>query len=424
MPTLFSKRRTRFIDHILTSQNTRRILFLSWESPWPAYSGAALRTDGILREISKYFNVELLLLTRQPLSPDQVNYLSNFVEDITRIPLKDVSLRDKIKVVTLMFWKGTPYHSAILEISLQKHPETRKKINNFQGIVFTNLGHWGMLVRSKPAKNWVLNQCDADVDFWRVYGKNTSNPLIWLFAKINYALSKRQFPSIYSHVGHIISVSKEDKNLTQLLSPNSNISIIENGVDCDYFSPAKNNNMTDKRLLFTGTSAHRNIVALRYFLKEVYPLVQKELPDIELLVAGNFHLEAQKEFQDYSSVSFTGKINDIRPAYNKSDVFVAPFKDVHGSKLKISQAMAMEMAIVSTEQGIRGFPLVDGESVLIAKDDKQFANHIITLLKNPELGKSLGFKARHIALTSLDWKVIGRKLVEIIYNVSDESKYV
>jgi glycosyltransferase involved in cell wall biosynthesis len=155
-------------------------------------------------------------------------------------------------------------------------------------------------------------------------------------------------------------------------------------------------------------------------VQNVFPLIQRELPNIELLIGGNFDSKAQAQFRRYRGICFTGRVDDIRPIFNKSDVYVAPFKETHGSKLKIAEAMAMGIAIISTPEGIRGFPLVDGESVLIAYDNEQFASHSVALLSNPVRRERIGVNARKVAEMFIDWKILGKRLIQIVDSVYEE----
>jgi len=398
----------------MTYKGLEKLLFLSWESPWPAHSGGALRTLGLLKELSKTFKVELILLTRKPLSTEQIAFLDSMVCKINRLPLRDVSFCDKLLVAMLMFKLQIPYHCAILELSFRKYPHILKRIRNFEGVVYASYGHWGYLVRNDFAANWILDQHNADVEFWRVYASQVSNHLVRLAALVNYRLCENVFPQIYRAVGRIISVCEKDRQLTLALAPEAQVEVIENGVDCSYYVPNTQKRSGQFRLLFTGTSASRNMIALHQFVYNVFPLIQKELPETKLLVGGDFHVKAQAKFNKYSNIRFTGRVEDIRPIFNASDVYVAPFEETHGSKLKIAEAMAMGMAIVSTPEGIRGFPLVDGKSVLVAHNNEQFASHTVSLLNDPVKRKRIGVEARKIAETFIDWQVLGNRLVRII----------
>jgi len=392
-----------------------RILFLSWESPWPAFGGAGIRRLGLLCELGKAYQVELLVLARQPLSKEQSAKLSKLAQSVTRIPLKDVSAINKVQAMVHMLVQRLPYHSAVLASSLLGHPDFRRRIDDFSGIVFTSNGHWGTLIRYRRASNWILNQCDADVDFWRVYASQVEHPLEKAAALINCRFSLPLYRQIYRNAGRIISVCEEDKHLTRELAPDAQIDIIENGVDCSYYVPNKGQHACQPPiLLFTGTSAARNVKALRWLTDQVLPLIRKQIPNVELLIGGDFHPKTQKLFKDVQNIQFTGRVDDIRPCFHKSHVYVAPFPQTHGTKVKIAEAMAMGMAIVSRPEGIRGYPLVDGESVLVAETPEAFADGCIKLLRDTSLREKLEISARQIAMKTVDWKILGERLRSIV----------
>lgn len=397
---------------------TKRLLFLAWGCPWPAHNGGDLRTLGLLKELSKVYEVELLLLLLEPLSAQQVKVLNNYSKSLLQVPAKNITISDKILLVKSMFYSRIPYHCAVLRQSFQTYPEILERIQNYPGVVFASHGHWGTLTGDQQFQNWILDQMDADIDVWRVYASQTSKPLMKLAALINWRLADRHFRLIYRNVGHIISVCEEDKQLTLAIDPTVRVLVISNGVDCSYYNtPDRKQKTGPPRLLFTGNHAARNMTALKAFVRDIFPQIQRELPDVELLVGGNFNNKAQAEFKKYHSVRFTGRVDDIRPVFNQSDVFVAPFEETHGSKLKIAEAMAMGMAIVSTPEGIRGFPLVDGKSVLVAYNDEQFASLAASLLTDPIRRKKIGTQARQFAEVYLDWKVLGNRLTERVNSV-------
>ncbi len=396
------------------------MLFLSLDSPWPAQNGANLRSLGLLKELGINHQVELIVLSRTGLTADQTSELSKHTHSIQYLPQIDTTLLGKVFTTLYSLTRQIPYHSALVEYSLKKTPEIRLKIQNYQGIVFTNIGHWGCLIRNQVAKNWILNQCDADVEFWRVYATETNNLWLRLAALVSYFFSKNMYPAVYSNVSCVISVCEEDKNLTNNLAPSARVEVIQNGVDCSYLTPERVERTSPPRLLFTGTSVERNMLALSRFAVNILPMIIEKIPEVELLVAGRFSEKAQESFQAYPNIKFTGPVPDIRPYFNKSDVFIAPFEETHGSKLKITEAMAMALPIVSTIQGVRGFPLVDGETVLIAHNNEEFALQVIELLGNPPLRAKIGRAARKLAEDTLDWAHLGRRLNTIIYEVQKE----
>lgn len=393
----------------------KNFLFLSWGHPWPTNSGAALRHYGLLQQLNKVYDLELVILAREHLNEEQIKTLSEFSKKIKFVYLKDSGFISKINIFYLMVSEKIPYHSAALKYSLARYSQINTYIKNFPGVIYASMSHWGILVNMTSA-NWILDQQNADVHFWQVYASQTSNYLIKIAAYLNWILSKHYYKRLYNQVGRVVSVCEEDKQLTLNVEPNLKVDVIENGIDCSTYIPNRTWVPGRYCLLFTGTSAARNVTALRYFLDNIFPKVLSEIPQVELVVGGNFDTKTQMSFRDYKNVSFTGWLEDLKPVFNNSDVYIAPFADTHGSKLKIAEAMAMAMPIVSTRAGIRGFQLVNNQSVLIADNDDQFANQILVLLKDKNKRQEIGDAARQIALATIDWQVLGERLQKIIEN--------
>jgi glycosyltransferase involved in cell wall biosynthesis len=393
------------------------ILFLSWESPWPAYGGGTLRTLGLLRELGQYFDIDLLVLSKDPLSDDQLTTLRQYARRIERVPLKR-GKTSYARIAWLMLSRGIPFHCAALRHSFDACPAIYKELLTYPGVVYASFSHWGTLVNDVAA-NWILDQHNADVQFWQAYTSYSSG-LTRLAAWVNWKLAARHFPRLYSRMSRIVAVSDEDRQLTQELAPQVPVVVVENGVDCVEFAPHKTPEAHPPRILFTGTSAIRNVTALRDFVANVWPHVRQARPEAEFVVAGRFNPVAQAEFADVPGMRFTGFVEDIRPWFDCSDVFVAPFRQAHGSKLKIAEAMAMGMAIVSTPEGVRGFALQDGQSVSVAHTNEQFAAQVIELLNQPERRERMGEAARQVALATIDWAVLGERLRAIVDDVERE----
>lgn len=390
-----------------------RILFLIYKAQWPPVGGGDMRTFGLLKEISERYNIDLFILSKKPISKKQIELLKGYSDTITYICSKSTSIKGKILIIKHMIEYTVPYHCADIFLSLKSNPGILKKIRSFTGIVYASYGHWGTIA-PKDASNWILDQHNADVHFWKVYASQSTNLILKIAAIINWRLANTHFRKIYPRIGRIISVCKEDKQLTLNLCPNAKVDIIDNGVDCSMYIPKRELINIPPRILFTGTSVPRNMTALRQFVSNVFPLIEKKLPDIELLVAGNFHSRAQSNFKKYKNIHFTGYVDDIKPFFNQSLLYIAPFRETHGSKLKIAEAMSMSMCIVSTPKGVRGFHLVDRESVFISHNDNEFAELVVSLLKDREKREKVGSGARVIAQSTIDWKILGTILFNII----------
>ena len=111
-------------------------------------------------------------------------------------------------------------------------------------------------------------------------------------------------------------------------------------------------------------------------------------------------------------VTLTGAVDDTRPYIAKAVVYVVPLRMGGGTRFKILEAAAMSKAMVSTSLGCEGFPVKNGQELLIADSPREFADAVIALLRDPARRAELGAHARALA-NAYDWKNIIPKVEEI-----------
>jgi polysaccharide biosynthesis protein PslH len=170
----------------------------------------------------------------------------------------------------------------------------------------------------------------------------------------------------------VVVMSEKDAHLLG----GTNTHVVPNGVDLQRFRPEPESN--GRRLLFVGSFAHfPNVVALRWFLDEVWP----KLRDVQLTVIGgrNPELYWSEPVAD-SRIEWHGFVEDVRPLYAAANVIIVPTRVSAGTNLKVIEAMACERAIVSTASGVNGIAVQHGETAWIADDADGFAQGIEALL--------------------------------------------
>jgi glycosyltransferase involved in cell wall biosynthesis len=206
--------------------------------------------------------------------------------------------------------------------------------------------------------------------------------------------------------------------------------VIANGVDLERFQPAflmtepmtepcepeLSHKLESRRLLFIGSFAHRpNVLAMQFFLREVFPL----LKDVTLhVIAGRRH-EAFFDLR-HAGVEVEGFVSDVRPAYRRATLVIAPLVASAGTNIKIMEAMAMGKAIVSTEAGIHGLDLKRGEDLIVANSAEEMAGAIARLLDRPEERRAMERHARETAEQLYGWDAIARRQAELYQSLLRE----
>ena len=216
----------------------------------------------------------------------------------------------------------------------------------------------------------------------------------------------------WGRVDRVVTMSEKDRGL---VSGRAHVVCLPNGVDLERFRPV--GGIPDsRRLLFIGSFAHLpNVLAVDFFLREAWPQL-KASGVILHIIAGARHQFYLDRYRDrvqpdlaQRGIEIEDFVADVRPAYERVTLVVAPLVASAGTNIKIMEAMAMGKAIVSTPAGINGLDLNPGADVMIANSGAEMAQAILDLLENPERRQAMEREARLTVERTFDWDVIARR---------------
>jgi polysaccharide biosynthesis protein PslH len=218
---------------------------------------------------------------------------------------------------------------------------------------------------------------------------------------------------------HVLAVSEDDCRFFREFIAAKKLSVIPTGVDIQYFSPTATAEIPNS-LVFTGSMDWLpNEDGVVYFIKEILPLVRKELPDVSLTVVGrNPSRQAMAVARSSPKVQMTGRVEDIRPFVRSAAVCVVPLRIGSGTRLKIFEAMSMGKAVISTTIGAEGLPVKHGEHLLIADDPQTFTKCVCELLSNPEKRIRMGEAARKLVGERFSWAQVTNELKQVLTRVT------
>ncbi|MDR1052816.1 MAG: glycosyltransferase family 4 protein [Planctomycetaceae bacterium] len=249
--------------------------------------------------------------------------------------------------------------------------------------------------------------CTHNVEYlsWKRFFDNATNPFKKMLGLHEWKKMYRFEKNIYPKLDYISTVSNEDAQIVREEFGMDRVCVIPNGVAISYYDEVENV-PKPLRLVYCGSmDAFINQDAVMYFLREIFPLVLVWNPSVEFRVIGR---EPPKWILDFSSdnVSFTGSVKDVRTQLKEATLEVVPLRIAGGSRLKILEAFAARIPVLSTTIGAEGLNIKPHENIELADTPQEFAAKCIELLENQTLRNKLIANARQTAEEQYDWNRI------------------
>lgn len=158
-----------------------------------------------------------------------------------------------------------------------------------------------------------------------------------------------------------------------------------------------------------------NADGIRWFLMDVFPVIRKALPDAKLTIVGknppNDFLQVAGD--SGGSVIVTGYVPDIDPYFEDAAVMVIPVRAGGGMRVRILEAFARGMPVVTTTVGLEGIQAEPGTDVLVADTPEEFAQAAIRLLNDQDMQEQLSKNGRRLAQEKYDWQVVLDQLEKV-----------
>lgn len=192
---------------------------------------------------------------------------------------------------------------------------------------------------------------------------------------------------IAPQLDYIIAISDKEKEIMRKYADEGKILTISNIHYPKIDISKKNGFASSKGIIFIGSIHEPNIDAVKFLYEKIMPLVWKENPDLKVSVIGN--VADKLDLKQYPKFKFLGFVESIEEHFMTSKLMVAPLRFGAGVKGKIGQAFEYFLPVVTTDIGAEGMQLVNEKNVLIANDEKSFAEAILKLNNDEELWNRL-----------------------------------
>lgn len=393
-----------------------KLLFLCQTLPYPPDGGVAIRSYHIMRLLAERYEVTALCFFRANERPtpahvaESVKAISAFAKiEAFPIPQEHSRLRllwDHLRSVltrrpyTVYAYESAGYRARVRDVLERVKPDLvhmdSLDLSGYLGLV---PAAGTVCVHHNVESSLLRRRADAEKSWWR-------RAYLHLQADLLDTEERLWCP----RMGLNVAVSPDDRAIFEQNAPGGRWAVVPNGVDVDYYHPARHGSEGRDGLVCVGaTTWFPNRDALFFFCHEIQPHL-KAARKAPARWVGRSSPEDQETCRRDFGVELTGYVDDTRPYLERAACFIVPLRVGGGTRLKILNAWAMGKAIVSTSIGCEGLDAVDGENILIRDTAQGFAEAIDRVLADEAFRRRLGAQGRATAERIYSWDIIGRDM--------------
>lgn len=404
-----------------SSPSKPRLLFLSQTLPYPPHGGVEARTYNILRLLSRNFEITALCFFRrggavQGRVAESVRALSEFgtVEAFPipqewnrgRLVLDHVMSAALGRVYTTTAYESGAYRKRLRELLSERQFDLVHVDSMDLSAYLGEVDHYPVICVHHNVESSLLRRRAT------VMRSRLSR---W-YMMYQAALMEREEVRVAPKVTLNVAVSPADAHAFSELAPTARVAVVPNGVDVELFQPFAGGR-TDGVVFLGGSSWFPNLDGMRWFCEAVLPILRSRFPDIRVRWVGKATAEQKREFKGSFGIEVTGYVPEVVTHVHGASCFVVPLRFGGGTRLKILDAWALGMPVVSTTVGCEGLDTAEGENILVRDGAEAFAEGIARVLEDGQLRQNLRTGARETAVRTYSWEVIGAHMFNLYSRV-------
>jgi glycosyltransferase involved in cell wall biosynthesis len=390
-----------------------KVLLLTQVLPYRPDSGPKVKTWNVLKYLAQHHEVTLASFVRGD-QADDVRHLQRYCQAVHTVPMQRGAVRDAWYMARSLL-TGQPF----LMIRDDRRA-MRRLVDQLARKGHFDVAHADQLNMAQYAARvpGAFKVFDAHNALWLLYKRlgQTMGPGLrkWLLGR-DWRLLKEYEARICCQFDAVLAVSQEDKTaLGEAARQELDIHVIPIAIDTDEVKVIERQ-PDPSHILHIGTMYWPpNIDGVLWFAHEVYPLIRQQRPDVHFdIVGARPPQEIVALGRDSIGINVTGYVADPTPYLQRSALMVVPLRAGGGMRVKILNAMAQGIPIVSTTLGCEGIEVVPGENILIADTPVDFAAAVLRLLEDPAQAACLGAAGRRLIEQTYDYRVACQPLEEI-----------
>jgi len=389
-----------------------KILFVTPTVPYPPDRGDRLRIYNIIKTFVKKHKLKIIFFVK---GENEIKYAHEFKKQGFDIELIKLSrLRSYLNLfmafltnspLQVLFYKHKKMFKRVRELTLSEHYD----IVYFH--IFT-MAQYYKAVNTKALK--VLDITDA----YSLFLERLMNFDMSIMDKIFFRIEKKKvkkYERIFTKFDSVFVCSNIDKEYLEQNYSHKNIKVFENGIDTNIYK-YEEEKPEKYRIIFTGNIPYfPNRDAIKYFIKDIFPLILERVPQAKLIIVGKDPTEDILKLAN-ENIIIKGFVKDLKREYLMSEVNVAPIRFGAGTSNKIIEAIALGVPTVATSLALKGFNEGIKKYVFHAETPEEFCERIIEIFNNESIRSKFMKEASDYVLNTLSLDIIVGKMESFLKN--------
>jgi glycosyltransferase involved in cell wall biosynthesis len=388
------------------------ILAVTSELPWPLDSGGHLRTYHLLRRLARDHRVTLLAPAPDSASAAVAALSADGID--TRVVTSSLGgpVRQAVSALRAML-RSEAYvmfrrhrHGAVAAALPRLCREVRADVlylDHLDAFAYPDCPDTTIVGDLHNVYSTLLARTAADErrPIWRSYLAREAR----LLARAEVGAARR------AHL--LMTVSTEDQRHFTGIGARR-VEVVPNGVDCAKYADLPAGRRGAPVLMFLGAMSWApNAVAAEFLARDVLPALRATLPDVRLRIVGRDPSPRLRRLAELPGVEVTGSVPDVRPYLRDASVLAVPLNAGGGTRLKILEAFAAGLPVVSTPIGCEGIDATAGRHLVVAELET-FAEALAGALRQADRLAEMATAARQLVEQRYDWDAIGRHASQAI----------
>jgi polysaccharide biosynthesis protein PslH len=389
----------------------KKVLWIKADPLYPLDSGGKIRTFQMLKQWHARHHITFLALLPAGTPAAATSHAQSYSSEQMWIPWKDkpkgsfLFYLDLLRNLTssefpyvIDKYRSADAVRAIAELDRE---------NNYDIVIADFLSMANNIIAAGIAPTKVIVfQHNVESQIWKRHYEVARNPLLRCYMYVQWRRFDRFERTVCRQFKGVIAVSEDDATrFRQEFSLSNVLGHVPTGVDVSFFSVLEYMPEPDHIVFLGSMDWMPNTDGITEFIRTTYPRIKHHRPGVKLTIVGrNPSAVIRKLPHADSSIRVTGTVDDVRPYMARAAVSIVPLRVGGGTRLKIFEAMAMGIPVVSSPIGAEGLPVEDGDNIFIADGADRFAQCVITLLQDPTRARAMGRAGQRMVTENFSWQ--------------------